>query len=100
MRVAGETLAADFLAEVEHLLFADAPFHVGARVDAGRAVALDVEQVAAVVRRCVGVPEVVEAGGEHVRQRCEAADVAAEVAAVGGVRRLALTTIAIAFQRM
>jgi hypothetical protein len=52
-------------------------------------VALDVEQVAAVAF-AFGVPEVVEAGGEHVRQRLEAADVAAQVAAVGRVQAVGL----------
>ena len=41
--------------------------------------ALDVEQVSAVAL-ALGVPEVVEAGAEHRRQRREARNVAAEVA--------------------
>jgi hypothetical protein len=89
VRVAGQALAAHLLAEAEHLLFGDAPFHEGAGVDARRAVALDVEQVAAVAF-AFGVPEVVEAGGEHVRQAGEAADVAAQVAAIGRVQAVGL----------
>ncbi len=48
VRVARQALAIDLLAEIEQLLLADAPFHVGAGVDAGCAVALHVEQIAAV----------------------------------------------------
>ena len=51
VRIARHALAVDFLAEVEQLLFGQAAFEVGARIDAGRRVALDVEQVAAVVVR-------------------------------------------------
>ena len=89
VRVARDALAVDLLAEVQQLLLADAAFHEGAGVDAGRRVALDVEQVAAVVF-ALGVPEVVEAGAEHRRQRREARDVAAEVAAVGRVQAVRL----------
>ncbi len=88
VRVARQALAIDFLAEVEQLLLADAPFHVGARVDAGRAVALHIEQVAAVAAAGVGVvgmPKVVKARRQHVRHRLKGADVAAQVAAVGRV---------------
>ena len=70
MRIARQALAAHFLTEVEHLLLGDAAFQVGAGIDAGRTVALDVEQVAAALG-AVGVPEVVEARGEHVRERRE-----------------------------
>jgi hypothetical protein len=99
VRIARKPLAADLLAEVQQLLLGDAPFHEGARVDAGGAVALDVQQVAT-VPRALGMPEVVEAGSQHVRQRLERADVAAQVAHRRLGVRLALTTIAIAFQRM
>jgi hypothetical protein len=47
-------------------------------------VALDVEAVAAVVL-ALGMPEVVEAGAEHVGQRGEGADVAAQVTPLGRV---------------
>ena len=83
MRVRGQALAVDFLAEVQHLLFRQAAFEEGARVDAGRGVALDVQQVAAVVGRR-RVPEVVETDAQHVRQRRERGQVAAQVA-VGAV---------------
>ena len=49
MRIAGDALAVDLLAEVEQLLLGEPAFHEGAGVDAGRRMALDVEQVAAVV---------------------------------------------------
>jgi hypothetical protein len=81
VRIARQTLAGTFLAEIEHLLLGDAPFEVGAGIDAGCAVALDVEQVAAVAF-ALGMPEVVEARGQHVSERREARDVPAEVAAV------------------
>ena len=55
----------------------------------GDDVALDVEQVAAVVF-ALGVPEVVEAGAEHVASEAKRADVAAEVAAVGRVQAVGL----------
>jgi hypothetical protein len=95
VRVRRQALAVDFAAEVQQLVFGQAAFQEGARVDAGRRVALDVQQVAAVVfaRR---FPEVVEADAQHVGQRGERGQVAAEVA----VARLALTTMAMAFQRI
>ncbi len=74
VRVARQTLAADFLAEVEQLLFAQSAFHVSAGIDAGRDVALDVEAVTAMLFArfsALGMPEMVEAGTEHVRQRGE-----------------------------
>jgi hypothetical protein len=83
VRVARQALAVHFLAEVQQLLFGDAAFQVGAGIDAGRDVALDVQAVAAVVF-ALGVPEVVEAGRKHVGQRSEGADVAAQVTAFGG----------------
>ncbi len=89
VRIAGQALAVHLLAEVEHLLLGDAPFHEGARIDAGCAVALDVQQVAAVAF-AVGMPEMVEAGGEHVRQGGEGTDVPAQVAAVGRIEAVGL----------
>src|SRR5690606_41853270 len=59
VRVARKALATDFLAEVQQLIFRDAPFQEGAGVDAGGRVALDVEQVAPVLGGGA-VPEVVE----------------------------------------
>jgi len=66
---------------MQQLLFGQAAFEVGAGVDAGRHMALDVQAVAAVVL-ALGMPEMVEAGTEHAGQRGEGADVAAQVAAV------------------
>jgi hypothetical protein len=99
VRVAGQALAVHFLAEVEQLLFGQAAFQVGAGIDTGRHMALDVEAVATVVF-ALGMPEVVEAGAKHAGQRGKRANVTAQIAAVFGVWRLALTTMAMAFQRM
>ncbi|MNQ49354.1 hypothetical protein D3C85_632640 [compost metagenome] len=78
MRIGRQALAVYFLAEVVHLLFADPAFHVGAGVDAGRGVALEEDQVAAVLlgRR---LEEVVEADVIEGRAGGEGADVAAQV---------------------
>ncbi len=81
MRVRGQALAVHFLAEVVQLFFGQAAFEVGAAVHAGRGVALEVDQVAAVVF-VLGVPEVVLAAADHGGQRGEGGDVAAQVAAV------------------
>ena len=51
MRIGGQALAADLLAEVDELLVAQPPLEVGAGVDAGRAMALEIDQVAAMRRR-------------------------------------------------
>ena len=64
VRVARQALAVHFLAEAVELLFAQTAFQVSASVDAGGAVALDVQQVATMVF-AGGMPEVVEAGTEH-----------------------------------
>ncbi|MDZ7653192.1 MAG: hypothetical protein U5L03_11920 [Burkholderiaceae bacterium] len=84
MRVGREALAVDLLAEVVQLLLADAALEEGARIDARRRVALDVEQVAAVVL-AARVEEVVEADVVEGRRRGEARDVTAErgILAVG-----------------
>ena len=74
MRVARQPLAAHFLTEVQHLLLGNASLQEGAGIDTRRTVALDVEQIAA-MPVAIGVPEVVEAGSEHVRQRREGTDV-------------------------
>ena len=49
MRIGRQALAVDFLAEIVQLLLAQPAFEEGARIDAGRGVALDVDQVAAVL---------------------------------------------------
>src|SRR5207247_10127090 len=85
LRVAGQALASDFLPEIEQLLFGQPAFEVGARIDARRHMALDVEAVAAVVF-ALGMPEMVEAGAKQAGQRGKRADMAAEVAAVGRVQ--------------
>ena len=79
VRVRRQALAVDFLAEVQQLLFGETAFQERAGVDARRRVALDVQQVAAVVFG-FGMPEVVEADAQHVGQRGERRDVATEVA--------------------
>ena len=71
-------MAADFLAEMDELILAEAAFEKGARVDAGRTVALKIDQVAAVVV-VGGAPEMHEAGVVKGRRRLEAGDVAAEL---------------------
>ncbi len=66
MRIGRETFAIDLPTEVIELRFIQPTLEVGARVDAGRAVALDVYQVA--IALCGGrVEEVVET---NVVQRC------------------------------
>src|SRR5690606_2578179 len=85
VRVGTQALAVHLHAEVVQLLLADAALEERARVDAGRAVALDVQQVAGVVlgRR---PPEMVEADVVQGGAGAEGGDVAAELAglAVGG----------------
>ncbi|MDT4845168.1 hypothetical protein FQZ97_791470 [compost metagenome] len=78
MRVGRQALAVDFAAEVVHLRFVDAAFEEGAGVDARRGVALEEDQVAAVLvgRR---LEEVVEADVVEGRRRREAGDVTAQV---------------------
>ena len=81
VRIRGEPALADLLAEAVHLLLADPALEERARVDARRAVALDVEQVA---HEVVGgrVEEVVEADVVERRRAREARDVAAELGAL------------------
>ena len=78
VRIGRETLAVDLLAEVQELLLREPTLEVGARVDAGRGVALHEDEVAAVVLRG-RVPEVHEAGVVERRRRLERGDVAAEL---------------------
>ena len=68
--VAGQTFAIHLLAEVEQLLLAQAPFQIGTGIDTWGHMALDVEQIAAMVF-VLGVPKVVEACAKHVSQRSE-----------------------------
>ncbi len=78
MRVGGQALAVDLLAEVLHLLFADAAFHERAGVDAGRGMALEEDQVTAVFlgRR---LEEVVEADVVERRTGGEGGNVATQI---------------------
>ena len=89
MRVARQALAVHFLAEVEQLLFAQAAFQVGAGINTGRYVALDVKQVTAVVL-ALGMPEMVEARAKHAGQRGKGADVATQIATFGRVMAVGL----------
>ena len=77
MRIGRQAGAIDFLAEVEQLFLGQAAFQEGPGVDAGGGVALDVDQIAAVLVGG-GVPEVLEAGVVQGGGRLEAGDVAAE----------------------
>jgi hypothetical protein len=81
VRIRRESALADLLPEAVHLRLADPPFEERARVDARRAVALDVEQVA---HEVVGgrVEEVVEADVVECRRAREARDVTAELGAL------------------
>ncbi len=81
VRVARQALAVGFLAEVQQLLFGQTAFHVGAGIHTRRHMTLNVEAVATVVFG-FRVPEMVEPGTKHVRQRGKRANVAAQVPAV------------------
>ena len=89
VRIARQALAVDLLTEIEQLLLAQAPFKVSARVDTGRDMALDVDAVAAMLI-AFGMPEMVEASTEQMRQRGKRADVTAQVTAVFGVVAIGL----------
>ena len=82
VRVRAQPALGDLLAEAEQVLLAEPALEEGAGVDARRRVALDVDEVAAVLlaRR---VPEVVEADLVERRGRLVGGDVAAEL---GGLR--------------
>ncbi len=82
VRVAGEAgLAAQFVAEVLEAGVVEAAFEEGAGVDAGRGVALEVDEVAGLVALgagILGVEEVVEADFEQRGERGVGGDVAAD----------------------
>ena len=78
MRIGRQPVAIDFLAEVEQLLLGQPAFQEGPGVDAGGAMALDVDQIAAVLVGG-GVPEVLEAGVVEGGRRLEAGDMAAQL---------------------
>ena len=81
MRVGAQPAAVDLLAELEQPLLAQPALEEAARVDAGRAVALDVDQVAAMA---LGgrVPEMHEAGVVEQGRGLEAGDVPAQLRAL------------------
>ena len=80
MGIGRQALAADFLPEVDELILAQPALEKGAGVDAGRAVALEIDEVAAVLV-VGGAPEMHEAGVVERRRRLEARDMAAELGA-------------------
>src|SRR3546814_17350159 len=77
-------MAVDFLAEIIQLVYAKTAFQVSAAINAGRGMALEVDQVAAVAF-AFSVPEVVLAATYHGGQRGERRNVPAPIAAVGRV---------------
>ncbi len=78
MRIGRKPLAADFLTEVDELFLAQASFEEGARIDSGRRVPLEIDEIAA-MRLIRGAPEMHEAGVVERRRRLEAGDMAAEL---------------------
>ena len=78
MGIGGQTLAADLLAEVHQLIVGETALEISAGINAGRAVALEIDQVAA-VRFVAGMPEMHEPGVVKGRRRLEARNVAAEL---------------------
>ena len=78
MRIGRQPLAADLLPEIEQLILAQPTLEKSARVNARRAVALEIDEVAA-VRFVGGAPEMHETGIVQRRGRLEARDMAAEL---------------------
>ncbi len=78
VRVGREALATGFLAEEVELVLREAPFQEGARVDAGRRVSLDVDEIGS-VRVLRSLPEVIEPDVVERRRGGEGGDVAAEL---------------------
>ena len=60
MRIGGQAVSADFLAEAIELILVQTTFQEGARVNARRRVSLDKDEIAAVLERRRS-PEMVEA---------------------------------------
>ncbi len=81
MRIRRETRADDFLPEVVEVLLREPALEERARVDAGRRVALEVDEVAAVLRRR-RAPEMIEADLVERGRRRVARDVAAVLRAL------------------
>ena len=69
--------AAQFVAEVQHLFFAETAFQIGARVNAGRRVPLEIDEVAGLIA-VARVEKVIEANFQQRRQRGVGRDVAAD----------------------
>ena len=80
LQLAEEAAALDLLAELQELRLADPSLEEGTGVDAGRGVALDVDQIPAMLGRG-SVPEMHEAGVVEGGRRLEARDVAAQLGA-------------------
>src|SRR5882672_6671160 len=85
MRIGRQTVTGNFLAEVAQLLFAQAPFEIGTRINAWTRVSLDEEHIARMVVRGRS-PEVIEAHFVERRGGCIARQVAAVLSA-GAVRQ-------------
>ncbi len=71
-------MPADFLPEVDELVVAQTALEIRAGVDAGRAMALEIDQVAA-VRLVAGMPKMHETGVVKRRRGLEARDVSAKL---------------------
>ena len=82
MRIGGQARGvAQFVAEVAQVLFGEAAFQERARVDAGRSVTLEVDEVAGLVA-IAGVKEMIEAHFEQRGQRGVGGNVAADAGVV------------------
>ena len=77
MWIRGQSLAVDFLTEVAELVFSDAAFKIGAGINAGRRVALDVHQIAEEFF-VGGAKKMIETDVVKRRSGGEAGDVAAQ----------------------
>ena len=79
--VARQPLAIDFLTEVVELLFSQAAFKESACINTGGDVALQVQQVAAMIF-IFSMPKVVETHAQHGRQRGKGSNVTTKVTAI------------------
>ncbi|MNN01042.1 hypothetical protein D3C81_1136490 [compost metagenome] len=82
MRIRGQSLAPRFAAVIVQLRFRDAAFQIGAAIDAGRGMALDVDQVPGELVRAA-TEEVVETHVVQHGRRLVGGDVAAHVRVSG-----------------
>ncbi len=78
VRIRGQSIALDFLAEAEKLLLAQSALDEGPRINARRRVTLDIDEIAAMFRRG-RAPKMREASIVKSRRRLEARYVAAEL---------------------